>query len=162
MIVRILYRKDGGVSIIYPAEKSRRAEETEKDWLTRVFEKANPDNLSYEDIDLEKTSLPTPRFRNAWVKGNKGVTVDLSRAKAQVLDEIRAVRNARLDETDKLMSRALETGTVEELEELKRYRQQLRDLPQTIGIDKIKTVDKLLAAYPEKVTAEDCLNLVGS
>jgi len=159
MIVRALYHTNGTVSIVYPAIKSKRENETEKEWLHRVFTKSNPNGLPYEDFDLEKTTLPDSRFRNAWVKGRNGIEIDLDKAKAQVLDEVRAVRNKELERTDIIITRALETGEVIKINETKKYRERLRDLPQTIRIDKIKTVDELLAVYPKVLTIEDYLAL---
>ena len=42
---RIIYREDGGVSVITPAPKSKREDETEAEWLKRVFDKATPDGI---------------------------------------------------------------------------------------------------------------------
>jgi len=79
MKVRILYNADG-VSIIHPAPKSKRKEETEEQWFERVFSKATPDGAEYDDID--ESELPQDREdRNAW-KGSKGkgVSIDLVKA----------------------------------------------------------------------------------
>lgn len=78
---RILYNTDGTVSIIHPAPKSRRAGETETHWLKRVFDKATPEGIEYEDMD--KLKLPQSReFRNAWT-GKKGKGISIDEVKAQ-------------------------------------------------------------------------------
>ena len=150
---RIVYREDGGVSVITPAPKSKREDETEAEWLKRVFGKATPEGSEYEDIDTKTNPLPDRRFRNAWKKGLKNaVEVSLSKAKDQVLSEVRAERDKELTQTDGLMARANEIGTQAEIDELKAKRQRLRDLPATIGIEDITTVEELQAEYPETVT----------
>lgn len=56
MKCRIVYRKDGGILVIYPVLKSKRENETEQEWLDRVFAKSNPEKLPFKDV--EKTNLP--------------------------------------------------------------------------------------------------------
>jgi len=160
MKVRVIYKADDSVMVIYPVLKSRRENESEFEWLNRVFDKATPDGADYDDIDLEQMPLPDRRFRTAWKRGKNGIDVDLARAKIQILEELRLTRNAELNETDMLITRASEIGTKSEIEKLKQYRQQLRDLPQIINFDKIKTVDRLQAIYPRKLTIEAYFKLV--
>jgi len=70
MKVRVLYNPDKTVSIIYPVPASRRSKETEEEWLSRVFAKANPQELPFEDMDASE--LPETREgRNLW-RGEKG------------------------------------------------------------------------------------------
>lgn len=79
MKVRVIYKPDKSVSIIYPAPKSKRPNETEKQWLKRVFTKSMQSNLQglpYDDIDASE--LPQSREdRDAW-KGTKetGIYID--------------------------------------------------------------------------------------
>jgi len=88
-MVRILYNKNGTISIIHPAPKSRRPDETEADWLKRVFDKATPEGVEYEDV--EKSELPQSReFRNAWT-GKKGNGISIDEVKKQEI--INAARN---------------------------------------------------------------------
>ena len=83
---RIIYREDGGVSIITPAPKSRRDNETEAEWLKRVFDKATPEGAEYEDVDKDK--IPQDReLRNAWTgKKGKGISIDKVK-KREIIDE---------------------------------------------------------------------------
>ena len=37
--IRVVYKPDKTVAIIYPAPKSRKSDETEEQWLERVFSK---------------------------------------------------------------------------------------------------------------------------
>jgi len=78
---RIIYREDGGVSIITPAPKSKREDETEAEWLKRVFDKATPEGMEYEDVSKDK--IPQDReFRDAWT-GNKGKGILIDKVKKQ-------------------------------------------------------------------------------
>ena len=73
---RIIYREDGGVSVITPAPKSKKIWETEEQWLERVFDKATPEGAEYEDVGKDK--IPQDReFRGAWTgKKGKGISID--------------------------------------------------------------------------------------
>jgi len=78
---RIIYREDGGVSIIMPAPKSKREDETKAEWLKRVFDKATPEGVEYEDVADSK--IPKDReFRNAWT-GRKGQEISIDKVKKQ-------------------------------------------------------------------------------
>ena len=81
MIVRVLYRQDGGVSVIYPAPQSQRKSETETAWLQRVFAKATPKGVEYKDIDTDVDPLPDKKHRTCWVKGTSGSAVAVDMAK---------------------------------------------------------------------------------
>jgi len=76
MKVRIIYKSDGSVGVIYPALKSKRGDETEEQWLKRVFDKATPEDVEYEDV--EDSEIPQDReFRDAWIgKKGKGISID--------------------------------------------------------------------------------------
>lgn len=92
MKVRVVYKPDKTVAIIHPAPKSKRKDETEEEWLERVFTKAmqpqkegqqvNPlYGLPYDDID--SSELPQSREdRNAW-EGEKGKGVSINTTKAE-------------------------------------------------------------------------------
>lgn len=85
MKIRILYNKDNTVSVIHPAPKSRRPDETEPQWLKRVFDKATPKDVEYKDMDESK--LPQSReHREAWT-GKKGEGISIDEVKAQKIRE---------------------------------------------------------------------------
>ena len=71
--VRIVYKSDNSVAVIYPIPESKHINETENEWLNRVFNKAMCNelkHLEYDDIDIEK--LPkTRKNRDSW-RGKKG------------------------------------------------------------------------------------------
>lgn len=85
MKCRIVYKPDKAIVIIYPAPKSKRLDETEEQWLERVFSKRStrPDlnGLSYDDIDISE--LPQNwQDGDVW-EGEKGVGVWLSPEKTK-------------------------------------------------------------------------------
>ena len=82
MKVRILYNIDKTISVIHPAPKSRRKDETENEWLERVFNKATPLGIEYDEID--DSELPTREDRNAW-EGEKGKGISVNTIKAQLI-----------------------------------------------------------------------------
>lgn len=91
MIVRVVYRADGGVSVIYPVLQSRLKDETEEQWLDRVFTRAmeKQDKLRgqpYDDID--SLQLPSREDRNAW-EGKKGEGVKVNLVKAKELKDVK-------------------------------------------------------------------------
>lgn len=135
--VRILYRQDGGVSVIHPALESRRVIledgtihsqddihlenldrlgisytlEPEEQWLKRVFDKATPDGTEYDDID--KSELPQTREdREAW-EGEKGKGVKVNKTKAA---EMKAEK-VRREKIKKEKDRILEEMAIAKLQE---------------------------------------------
>lgn len=75
MKVRILYNKNGSISVFYPARKSKRPEETEEQWYKRVADKSTPEGVEYDDVD--SSEIPTDRSkRNCWTgKKGKGISI---------------------------------------------------------------------------------------
>ena len=71
MKVRVLYREDGKVSIINPIYRNKKITETDGEFLKRVFDKATPKDVEYDDID--NSELPDRKDRDMWIgsKGNK-------------------------------------------------------------------------------------------
>ena len=93
MKVRIVYKPDKSVIVIHPAPKSRRPDETEKEWLERVLNKSMQgglEGLPYDDVD--KSELPQSREdRSAW-EGEKGKGVKVNTAKAKQIKKEREER----------------------------------------------------------------------
>jgi len=88
MKVRVIYNADKTVSVIHPAPKSRRDNETEAAWLNRVFSKATPASVEHDDI--EKSELPQTREdRTAW-EGEKGKGVSVNIEKVQAIKTMKA------------------------------------------------------------------------
>ena len=92
MKVRVVYKDDGNVAVIHPAPKSRRPDESEEQWLARVFQKAMANaglhECGYDDID--ESALPPRQYRNAW-EGKKGQGISINEEKVkQIAGEGRA------------------------------------------------------------------------
>lgn len=90
--VRAIYKRDGTVVVIIPVAKSKKRNETEREWLTRVYAKAinsQPDlqGVLYDDID--DSQLPQSRqFREAWTgRKQEGVHVDAVR-RQEIIDRV--------------------------------------------------------------------------
>jgi len=141
MKVRIIYKKDGGVSVVYPAPKSRRPDETEDQWLERVFSKSTPEGAEFKDIDTDIEDLSDRTFRNAWVKGvnGKAVDVDIPKAREITKDRLRIERKPLLDEQDVLFIKAQEIGA--DFTKIVAEKQRLRDITKLADI--AVTLDEL-------------------
>jgi hypothetical protein len=111
MKVRAVYKDDGTVTIITPAPKSRKKGESEKVWLSRVFEKAMTGSLAaFPYDDIESNELPQTD-RSAWT-GEKGKGVSIDQAKAQALKSDKT----RKDLIDEEKERILEEQAIASLE----------------------------------------------
>lgn len=86
--VRVIYKPDKTVSVVYPAPKSRRPDESEEEWLERVFSKAisHPDFKDLPFDDLDHTELPSREDRDAW-EGEKGKGVKVNQVKAEAIKQ---------------------------------------------------------------------------
>ena len=85
MKVRILYYPDKHVEIIHPVANSKKPGETEQEWLDRVFTKATPSGIDFDDVD--SSTLPNSReYRNAW-EGQKGQPVTINNTKKQKIKD---------------------------------------------------------------------------
>lgn len=107
MKVRVIYKLDKTVVVVHPAPNSKRSNETETEWLERVFTKAmqrqDLQGLSYDDID--NSELPQSREdRDAW-EGEKGKGISINTAKAeQIRNDIEKERKIQ----DKIRELAIE------------------------------------------------------
>ena len=147
MKVRIIQRKDGGISIVHPAPKSKREDETEEQWLDRVFAKATPKRAIFEDIDKSKVPLDRT-FREAWTHNGRGIEIDMPKAKAIHVERWRLARKPLLDALDVEYMRALEDGNTVKMAELKAKKQALRDVTK-IDLLVVTTPDELKKVWPE-------------
>lgn len=88
MKVRILYNQDETISVVIPSPQSRVDGEPQDRWLKRVFDKATPSGVEYEDI--EKSDLPDSEFRDAWTK-KKGQPIKINVAKMKHISDERKI-----------------------------------------------------------------------
>lgn len=130
---------DGSVAVTIPNPRYRLRGEPEEMFLDGVALQAMH-AVSLRGADrlpnVEASDLPASRrFRDCWRYNGQTVAADLDLARQQLLTELRAERNARLVVSDGHKARLEDVGTAEQLQDLKTYRQALRDLPAVVAQD---------------------------
>ena len=84
------------------------------------------------------------------------VNVDMTKARAIHLAEIRRVRNEELVKEDVTFMRAVEDGDTDAQATIKTKKQTLRDLPDTFDITTdVDTPEKLKAKWPTELPARE-------
>ena len=84
------------------------------------------------------------------------VNVDMTKARAIHLAEIRRVRNEELVKEDVTFMRAVEDGDTDAQATIKTKKQTLRDLPATFDITTdVDTPEKLKAKWPTQLPARE-------
>ena len=84
------------------------------------------------------------------------VNVDMTKARAIHLTEIRRVRNEELAKEDVTFMRAVENGDTDAQATIKTKKQTLRDLPATFDITTdVDTPEKLKAKWPTELPARE-------
>jgi len=119
-----------------------------------------PADASYWVVDV--TDLPggslggeNDYFFEAW-EWDDGVVVNMAKARAIHLEEIRKVRNAELVKEDVTFMRAVEDGDTDAQATIKTKKQTLRDLPATFDITTdVDTPEKLKAKWPTELPARE-------
>ena len=84
------------------------------------------------------------------------VNIDMTKARAIHLTEIRRVRNEELAKEDVTFMRAVEDGDTDTQATIKTKKQTLRDLPATFDITTdVDTPEKLKAKWPTELPARE-------
>ena len=84
------------------------------------------------------------------------INVNMTKARAIHLDEIRKVRNAELVKEDVTFMRAVEAEDTDAQATIKTKKQTLRDLPATFDITTdVDTPEKLKAKWPTELPARE-------
>ena len=91
---------------------------------------------------------PYDIYQQAWVIRNGKLEVDLDKAKALKLKEMRRLREIHLEEFDKLQARYIGSGDSEGVQRVEKSKQNLRDFPETIDWDSVKYVKELYLVQP--------------
>ena len=147
MTKRITYTvPDGSMRLVIPAPEYVAQFTTEAEALAALMRRPRsvpPGALNAAVRDLADLPPSGLRFIGAWHSVNDRVVVDLSRARAQRMAEIRAERDKRLVASDGQIARAQDIGTPAEVAALKTYRQALRDVPQAIDLGTLPTAEAL-------------------
>lgn len=153
---RIIVRKpDETVEILIPANEY--VQElinngmTEEEAVDFIKNKDIESGLETKKLDVSEISTDR-RYRNCWKwetsKANK-IGIDMVKAKAQFMSKMRETRNKELQETDAEMVRINEIGGPQEISDLKKRRQSLRDIPQNwqAQVDAAVTTEDLDSVY---------------
>ena len=148
MNVRVLCNSDGSISIVYPAPKSRRQDETEDQWLTRVFDKATSEGAAFKDIDISSISADRT-FRDAWELNGDVVSVNMPKARAIHMNRIRTLRNEKLKDLDVDYIMAMEASDQTKMDEIAVLKRTLRDIPKTFDLSVAKTPEELKNLMPD-------------
>ena len=84
------------------------------------------------------------------------INVNMDKARAIHLEEIRKVRNAELVKEDVTFMRAVEDGDTDAQATIKTKKQTLRDLPATFDITTdVDTPEQLKAKWPTELPARE-------
>ena len=95
-------------------------------------------------------------FRDAWEAPTDELAVNMAKARAIHLAEIRRVRNEEVAKEDINLMIANESGTSSEQDAVKAKKQTLRDLPATFDITTgVDTPVKLKAKWPSELPARE-------
>jgi hypothetical protein len=146
----IVYRnKNNTIGVIHGIDKNKNAVEDEDTYLKQLAKKHVPRGLKWalkEKSEFPKRSI----IRSAWdidFKTNK-ITVNKEKAKDAILATYRNIRDTTLKDLDGPELRAMSQDNSEELERIRKLKQKLRDLPDTISKEvdsKSNDVDSLSA-----------------
>jgi len=148
MKVRAFENKDDGVSVIHPAPKSRRQDETEEQWLARIFDKATPEGAIFKDIDI--SAIPDDRtFREAWELNGDVISVNMPKARVIHMDRIRMLRNKKLKDLDVDYIMAMEASDQAKMDEIASLKSILRDIPQAFDLSVAETPEELKNMMPD-------------
>ncbi len=142
---------DGSTAITHPME-SPRAGETEAQMLDRLAAKALAECEvlvgATRRTNVDHAALPSRAFRSCWRFNSGAVQINVNLARTQKINEIRAERNLRITESDKLILKYIDVGTAQQQADIRAYRQALRDLPTTVQTELAAlTTPAQLAAY---------------
>lgn len=124
------------------------AGETDEEHLARTSavsaaciqrEKTGPRLKEVSRLNVRAVDLPTrggkKMFRSAWRAVGDQVIVEPQLARAELMSEVRRMRNERLKEQDGDSRRIDDEGTPAQKQEMAKYRKALRDLPATVEKD---------------------------
>lgn len=151
-IKRIVYeRPDGGVSIVIPAPEFVARFKDESEAISVIMAKDVPVDAT-NIIICNATDLPKQEnFRDAWERFGVSVRVNMQKAQAMHMNDIRSMRNKKLSELDVLQMRAIVGQKNDEINSIENDKQNLRDIPETFDLSQAKTPDDLKALWPDRL-----------
>lgn len=95
---------------------------------------------------------PAKKYRDCWAEKNGDIVIDLPKARAQKLAELRVARDAKLQESDKEWMIASSSGaSAEAIKAINDKKKALRDLPDAAeaALKKCKKAETIDAYDPE-------------
>ncbi len=103
-----------------------------------------------EVVEISPEDIPEDRyFRNALELKDSKLDFNIKKAEELHLKAIRHKRNEALEALDKEQLRLQSLDT--DIEELKKKKQVLRDIPQTLDLSKAKTIEDLKKTWPKEL-----------
>lgn len=148
----VYVRPSGEVSVVYPAPKTRRDNESEENWLTRMTQRAVPEGI--EGHLVEATTLPASRrWRNAWRFAAGQFEIDLETARIQRQRELISSRDRLLSQLREDIETAEDEGDAARLVRLRQRRRSLRDLDVNLAsqLSGLMTVEALETFTPDEM-----------
>jgi hypothetical protein len=139
----------GNVAITIPAydDPFRPPDLNDKEFLDAVRLRTLPRGAEYIVIDVNEQ--PASRvFRQAWRIVDNKVIVDMERARAIRMDEIREDRAIAFETLDIEYIRATEKDDSKSKAQIVALKQLLRDIPQTFDLTVAKTPEELEKLSP--------------
>jgi hypothetical protein len=159
MTLRLAYsRPDGGVSIVVAAPKGVLEKAlgplTDQEYFRHVWERSIPsDAIDPEVLPDDWTPPDTDRtYRNAWVKTNERIAVDMPKARNIHREKLRLMRKPKLEALDVEMTRAFKNPARQD--QIETRRQALRDVTDDPAIEAAKTPEELKAVMPAALKEE--------
>lgn len=94
---------------------------------------------------IDPVSLPARSYREALTFDGERFSHDMPKARSLYLKRLRAKRGPILDQLDREWHRANGRGDSSAAEAIEAKREELRELPATIGVDTASTIEELEA-----------------
>jgi len=148
----VLKRADGGISIMRLFRLNDGTFPDPKDEIAKW--PVEQQEAVVEVVPLSESDIPNDRtFRSAWyLNGDNKIETDMSRAREIWKDRMRTARRPKLDELDRLHSRAIGRGNRTEADAIEAQRQSLRDVTDDPAIEKAQKPEELNAAWPSTLS----------
>jgi len=100
--------------------------------------------------EIEDDRLPKSRyFRDAWIIKQDSVSIDMDKARAIHMDNIRRARDAKLSSLDIPWMIAMESGNEDTIASIVTQKVALRDIPQDYNLGEYSTPESLYAFWPD-------------
>lgn len=163
---KIIYTRplDGGLSIVNPAPQAQLKDESEDDFIQRIFDKDVPEDainpqiideselpdlqIDPEITDLQEIMIEKRHFRDGWVFNNGKVEHDMDKCREIQKAKMRVERKPLLEKLDTDFMRALEDGDSESMTTIKDKKQTLRDVTAHPDIAAAETPEELKKVWP--------------